>query len=315
MADIIETNDLTRRFGKFTAVDRLSLRVSEGSIYGFLGPNGSGKTTVIRVLCGLLRASEGSAKVLGFDVRTETEKIKSSIGYMSQQFSLYGDLTVLENLRFYGRIYAVPRGQLNSRIEELVELMGLDEYRKRQARQLSGGWRQRLALACALLHRPTLVFLDEPTAGIDPVARRNLWDLLFRLSEGGVTFFLTTHYMDEAERCSHVGYIYFSQLLASGSPSELKNLPNVSPSGTERLEVRCHRLSQAMALLRSTSYVHDITIFGDSVHILAAQGNTDRLKQDLEQAGFAEPEIRFILPSLEDVFVSLTRQRDRVIAD
>lgn len=310
MACIIETRGLSRQFGKFTAVDQVSLSVEEGSIYGFLGPNGSGKTTLIRMLCGLLRASGGSAKVLGHDIRTRTEQIKSSIGYMSQQFSLYGDLTVLENLRFYGRIYAVPHTRLGARIEEMIEITGLGEYRKRQARQLSGGWRQRLALGCALLHRPKLVFLDEPTAGIDPVARRNLWNLLFRLSEEGITFFLTTHYMDEAERCSHVGYIYFSRLLASGTPQELKNSPEVTPSGTERLEVRCPRLTLAMGKLRDMPYVRDITILGESMHILASAGSAVRLSRDLDEAGFANPSVQAIQPSLEDVFVTLTRLRD-----
>ncbi|GMU94070.1 MAG: hypothetical protein AMXMBFR4_31280 [Candidatus Hydrogenedentota bacterium] len=310
MACVIETRDLTRRFGDFTAVDQVSLCVDEGSIYGFLGPNGSGKTTLIRVLCGLLRATQGSAVVLGLDVSRETERIKSSIGYMSQQFSLYGDLTVLENLRFYGRIYSIPRSLLDKRIEEMIGFVGIGEYRNRQAQQLSGGWKQRLALACALIHRPKLVFLDEPTAGIDPVARRNLWDLLFQLSEQGITFFVTTHYMDEAERCSHVGYIYFAKLLAHGTPGELKRLPEISPCGTERLEVRCDRLPQALARMREFAQVRDATIFGDAMHVVVDEGSAHAVVDHLAANDFGEVSARPIPPSLEDVFVTLTRSQD-----
>lgn len=312
MACIIETRGLTRKFGEFTAVDQVSLCVNEGSIYGFLGPNGSGKTTLIRVLCGLLRASQGSAMVMGLNVSTDTERIKSSIGYMSQQFSLYSDLTVIENLRFYGRVYSIPRSQFNDRIEEMIGTVGIGEYRNRQARELSGGWKQRLALACALIHRPKLVFLDEPTAGIDPVARRDLWDLLFQLSEQGITFFVTTHYMDEAERCSHVGYIYFAKLLAHGTPGELKRMETVSPSGTERLEIRCDRLPQALARLKVFGHVRDATILGDAMHVLIDEGCGTSVVAHLTANGFGEVSSRPIPPSLEDVFVTLTRAQDKV---
>ncbi|MEX2016477.1 MAG: ABC transporter ATP-binding protein [Candidatus Hydrogenedentales bacterium] len=310
MADAIQTHALTRRFGKVVAVDSVDLRVEEGTIYGFLGPNGSGKTTLIRMLCGLLRPTDGSATVLGYDAASESEAIKRSIGYMSQQFSLYRDLTVMENLRFYGRIYNVPRNAFRERIEEVIDIVGIGEYRKRLAGHLSGGWKQRLALACSLVHNPRLMFLDEPTAGIDPVARRNLWNLLFDLSGRGVTFFVTTHYMDEAERCTHVGYIYYGKLIVDGTPKELKTMPEVTPEGSERVELRCPRLAAAMTYVRAREYVRDATIFGDSLHVLLDEGTAPRLAQDVEQGGFGEPEVKPIAPTLEDVFVTLTRTRD-----
>ncbi len=311
MSDIaIETRGLTRRFGTFTAVDHVDLTVEHGTIYGFLGPNGSGKSTVIRMLCGLLQPSEGGATVLGYDVIRESERIKQSIGYMSQQFSLYTDLTVMENLRFYAGIYGIPRRERQARIDEVIEIVGIDAYRRRLAGNLSGGWKQRLALACALVHRPRLMFLDEPTAGIDPVARRELWNLLFNLSGRGVTFFVTTHYMDEAERCSHVGYIYFSKVIVSGTPGELKLLPEITPAGTVRLEVRCPRLPAAMRALNGFDYVRDATIFADSLHVLAEEGREDDVARDLEAQGFGTPQVTEVAPTLEDVFVTLTRQRD-----
>ncbi|HQK77226.1 MAG TPA: ABC transporter ATP-binding protein [Candidatus Hydrogenedentes bacterium] len=312
MKTAIRTENLTRRFGSFTAVDGVNLEIEEGDIFGFLGPNGSGKSTVIRMLCGLLLPTEGSAEVLGNDVVRDSEAVKTSIGYMSQQFSLYPDLTVMENLTFYARIYGIPRRNRRARIEEVIAGAGIQDYRKRLAGQLSGGWKQRLALACALVHRPRLMFLDEPTAGIDPVARRELWNLLFDLSGQGVTFFVTTHYMDEAERCSHVGYIYFSKLIVCGTPNELKQLDEISPPGTARLEVRCPRLPSAMRILAEKPYVDDVTIFADSLHVLAEQGSEHRISADLEAAGYPQAQVIPIPPTLEDVFVTLTQRRKAV---
>ncbi|MGI6459516.1 MAG: ABC transporter ATP-binding protein [Candidatus Hydrogenedentales bacterium] len=312
MTPAIRTENLTRRFGNFTAVDGVNLEIEEGDIFGFLGPNGSGKSTVIRMLCGLLLPTGGSAQVLGHDVVRDSEKVKHSIGYMSQQFSLYPDLTVMENLTFYARIYGIPRRHRRARIEEVIAGAGIQDYRKRLAGQLSGGWKQRLALACALVHRPRLMFLDEPTAGIDPVARRELWNLLFDLSGQGVTFFVTTHYMDEAERCSHVGYIYYSKLIVRGTPNELKQLEEISPPGTARLEIRCSRLPSAMRILAEKPYVRDVTIFADSLHVLAEQGNETRIAADLESAGYPQPHVISIPPTLEDVFVTLTQRRKAI---
>src|SRR3989440_8926989 len=236
---MIVCENLTKRFGHFTAVDHVSFSVSKGSIFGFLGPIGSGKSTVIRMLCGLLEPTDGRATIAGHDVARETDRIKTLIGYMSQKFSLYDELTVHENLMFYGRLYGLSGAALLKRREELVALAHLGPYLTRRAGQLSGGWRQRLAMGCALVHKPSVLFLDEPTAGIDPVARRELWDLLFEFSGLGMTLFVTTHYIDAAERCSHAGYIHTSKLVVCAEPDDLKSMPQVNPSGTRRLDVTC----------------------------------------------------------------------------
>ncbi len=308
---IIKAVDLTRRFGPFTAVDHINLDIEEGDIFGFLGPNGSGKTTVIRMLCGLLRPTEGAAKVLGNDVTRDSEAVKRSIGYMSQQFSLYGDLSVMENLKFYAGIYGIPRRERAARIEEVINIVGIGDYRKQLALRLSGGWKQRLALACALVHRPKLMFLDEPTAGIDPVARRDLWNLLFDLAGQGVTFFVSTHYMDEAERCSHIGYIYYSKLIVYGTPSELKRMPEVTPDGAIRLELRAGQIAAAMRCLNTFPYVLDATIFADVVHVLTEEHTEQRIVDDLGRHGFPNASVQPIPATLEDVFVTLSREKER----
>src|SRR5881227_2598906 len=236
---MIECDGLTKRFGNFTAVDHVSFSVGKGSIFGFLGPNGSGKSTVIRMLCGILEPTEGTARIGGHDISREGEATKEMIGYMSQKFSLYDELTVNENLVFSGKLYSLPDRELKRRREELIGITHLEPYLARRAALLSGGWRQRLAMACSLIHKPSVLFLDEPTAGIDPVARRELWDLLFEFSSLGMTLFVTTHYMDEAERCSHVGYIYMSKLVVCCQPDELKQLPLVNPPDAKRIDVTC----------------------------------------------------------------------------
>ncbi len=302
---VIDVRGVTIRFGTFTAINRVSLAVGAGEVFGLLGPNGSGKTTLIRALCGLIPLAEGTAVVLGHDVTTDAEAIRASIGYMSQKFSLYEDLTARENMDFYAGIYGLPAALARQRKAELVELTGLTPYLERRAGRLSGGWKQRLALVCALLHRPRLVFLDEPTAGIDPVARRELWDLLFRLAAEGITLFVTTHYMDEAERCGRVGYIYLSHLLALGTPRELKALPGVTPPGTRRLEIMSPDLAGLLQRLRRQPGVRQATIFGQAVYALVDQ---DRTLADLGLEGM---EVHAAEATLEDVFVGLSRAPER----
>jgi ABC-type multidrug transport system ATPase subunit len=303
----ISAENLVRRFGDFVAVNGVSFRVEKGEIFGFLGPNGSGKTTVIKMLTGLLPLSGGQAFVQGIDVRKDAETVRENIGYMSQNFSLYSDLTVLENLKFYGRIYGLSPERLRQRMDDIIQLNGLGPYINRLSAQLSGGWKQRLALGCAMLHEPKLIFLDEPTAGIDPVARRQLWDLLFELSGHGITFFVTTHYMDEAERCSHVAYIYYGRIIADGTPNELKQLPEVTPAGTYRVEITTPEVTRALRIARTISGIKSATIFGESIHALIDDHfDLEHLREQLEKSGIVVAEIRPLGPSLEDVFVELT---------
>jgi ABC-type multidrug transport system ATPase subunit len=304
---MIECDGLTKRFGAFTAVDHISFSVSKGSIFGFLGPNGSGKSTVIRMLCGILEPSDGTARIGGHDVVREGDAIKDMIGYMSQKFSLYDELTVNENLIFSGKLYGLSGRALTQRRDELIATTHLEPYIDRRAGLLSGGWRQRLAMACALMHKPSVLFLDEPTAGIDPVARRELWDLLFGFSGKGMTLFVTTHYMDEAERCSHVGYIYMSRLIVSGEPDDLKKLPDVSPPGTRRLDVTCDHVTTALQAVREMPGVESATVFGQSMHLLVADNvSREAIENILHEVQIEHSEIHEIGPSLEDVFVTLT---------
>jgi ABC-type multidrug transport system ATPase subunit len=306
---MIECEGLTRRFGHFTAVDHVSLKVAKGSIFGFLGPNGSGKSTVIRMLCGLLEPSEGSARIGGFDVVKQNDDIKNLIGYMSQKFSLYDELTAHENLKFYGRLYGLSGAALAKRHDELIALTHLEPYLNRRAALLSGGWRQRLAMACSLMHHPTVLFLDEPTAGIDPVARRELWDLLFEFSSQGMTLFVTTHYMDEAERCTHVGYIHLSKLIVCGQPDDLKTLPVVNPPGTKRLDVTCDHVTVALQTMRHLAGVRSATVFGQSMHLLVDESLPDeRIRAELARVNVPHVDIHPMGPSLEDVFVALTQK-------
>jgi ABC-type multidrug transport system ATPase subunit len=310
----ISAEHLVRRFGKVAAVDDVSFQVQKGEIFGFLGPNGSGKTTVIKMLTGLLPLSGGSAQVEGIDVQTHPEEVRGLIGYMSQKFSLYDDLTVAENLQFYGRIYSLPADRLKRRIGEIIELNGLGPYLNRLAAQLSGGWKQRLALGCAMLHEPKLLFLDEPTAGIDPVARRQLWDLLFELSGHGITFFVTTHYMDEAERCSHVAYIYYGKIIADGTPNSLRELPEVQPPGTMRIEITTPEVTRALRFARQLPGIRSATIFGQSIHALIEDHfDLHDLREQLLKNGITVAEIRPLAASLEDVFVELTYKHQALL--
>jgi ABC-type multidrug transport system ATPase subunit len=263
------------------------------------------------MLCGILEPTEGTARVAGVDVVKAADDLKGKVGYMSQKFSLYDELTVSENLQFYGRLYGLSGARLVARRDTLISLTHLQPYLERRAGLLSGGWRQRLAMACALLHEPPVLFLDEPTAGIDPVARRELWDLLFELSSRGITLFVTTHYMDEAERCSHVGYIHMSRLVVSGLPDDLRSLPEVNPPGTRRLEITCDNVTVGLQAVRKMPGVRSATVFGQSMHLLAdANLADDAFHGTLSAAGIRHADIRPIAPSLEDVFVSLTAQRE-----
>jgi ABC-2 type transport system ATP-binding protein len=303
----ILTENLTRRFGTFTAVDRVNLKVERGEVFGFLGPNGSGKTTVIKMLTGILPLTQGRAFVDGIDVIADPEGVRHRIGYMSQKFSLYDDLTVAENLRFYGKAYGLRNRELEDKIQDMITRNALDPYVDRLAGKLSGGWKQRLALSCALLHDPTILYLDEPTAGIDPVARRKLWDLLFELSGQGITFFVTTHYMDEAERCSHLAYIYYGRLIADGTPETLRALPDITPAGSLRYEVSTANVTTALRKARAAPFVKSATIFGRSIHALVEDSITQQeLENELRARDIEVEEIRALLPSLEDVFVELT---------
>src|SRR5213596_1135632 len=308
---MIEVERLTKRFGTFTAVDHVSFSVAKGSIFGFLGPNGSGKSKVIRMLCGILEPSDGTARIDGHDVVRDTESIKDIIGYMSQKFSLYDELTVDENLTFSGKLYGLHGRALTKRRDELIAITHLEPYINRRAALLSGGWRQRLAMACSLMHKPTVLFLDEPTAGIDPVARRELWDLLFEFSSTGMTLFVTTHYMDEAERCSHVGYIHMSKLVVCGEPDELKQMPVVNPPDTKRIDVTCDHVTVGLQAVRRLPGVLSSTVFGQSMHLLVDNSVTEEsIRAALAKAGIPNADIRPIAPSLEDVFVGLTKQHE-----
>ncbi len=307
----IELRSISRHFGAIQAVDRVSFTVQRGAIFGLLGPNGSGKSTIIRMLLGIMPATSGSATVLGFDSQTESEAIKPRIGYMSQQFSLYSDLSVRENIEFYGRIYGLSGSHLDSRRAAVIELTGIGDRMEQLAANLSGGWKQRLALACALIHEPEVIFLDEPTAGIDPVARRDLWDLLFKLSSQGVTLLVTTHYMDEAERCTDVGYLFMSRLLVLGKPEELKRLPSVTPTDCLRFDLKIPHPAEHLQSLRAWPDVRDATLFGERVHLLVDKSLTpDLILQRLSQPA-GELSLQPSDPSLEDVFVTMTRAADK----
>ncbi len=298
----IDVRDLTKVFGRFVAVDHVSFSVKRGDIFGFLGANGAGKSTTIRMLCGLLSPTSGAASVGGFDVGREPDRVKARIGYMSQKFSLYDDLTVEENIEFFGGVYGVSGGRLRAKLPGMLEMAGLKGRERSLARELSVGWKQRLALGCALLHEPEIVFLDEPTGGVDPVSRRSFWELINRLSGEGVTVFVTTHYLDEAEYCNDIRLIHAGRIVAAGSPGELKRTTIRNPI----LEVEADRVVDAMELLQGEDWVIETSIFGAYLHVSVAdeaEGRA-RVKAVLAAAGIDVRRMDRIMPSLEDVFIS-----------
>jgi ABC-2 type transport system ATP-binding protein len=305
----VTVRDLERRFGSFVAVNRVSFDVAKGEIFGFLGPNGSGKSTTIRMLTGILAPSGGAGTVAGFDIRTEAEKIKSNIGYMSQRFSLYEDLTVDENIEFFSGIYRIPKEKRRERKQWVIEMAGLAEHRASRTAILSGGWKQRLALGCAVLHEPPVIFLDEPTSGVDPLSRRRFWDLIYDLSAKGVTVFVTTHYMEEAEYCDRIGLIHRGDLIAVGTPRELKT----TLMREDVIEVVCERPQDAMAEIDGIETVKEVALFGKGLHAVTVNGDAAAvaIRHRLEARGFRIDRIDAITPSLEDVFVSLVEARDR----
>jgi len=304
----VVVEDLTKRFGSFTALDRISFQAHRGEIFGFLGPNGAGKSTAIRILCGLLRPTSGRAQVAGVNVAAKPEAVRQQIGYMSQRFSLYNDLKVGENLRFFAGMYSVPARDLPERLAWALRMAGLEGRDQSPTSALAVGWKQRLALGCAVLHRPPIVFLDEPTSGVDPVSRRQFWELIHQMVAEGITVFVTTHYMDEAEYCNRLVLIDRGHIVATGTPTELKT----QHMRGQLLLVECEPLGPALEALRHAPGVLDAAVFGSSLHAVVAdaQAAVPKVREALEAAGLRVGRLEQIPPSLEDVFVSLTAGRE-----
>ena len=305
----VVVNNLVKRFGDFVAVDDVSLEAASGEILGFLGPNGSGKSTTIRMLCGLLLPTSGRALVAGIDVARDPERVRRNIGYMSQKFSLYNDLKVIENLRFFAGMYGVGRGELKGRIGWAVDMAGLSGRENLLTGTLPAGWKQRLALGCAVLHRPRIVFLDEPTSGVDPISRRLFWELIHQMADDGVTVLVTTHYMDEAEYCNRLVLIDRGRMVASGSPLELK----LTSMEGDLLIVECDQVGKALEELQGAPGVSDAAIFGDALHLVVPRAGeaVPEVRSYLSERGIRVKRIEQIRPSLEDVFVSLTGVKNR----
>ncbi len=309
---VIDAVSLGKRFGDFVAVDGITLTVGKGEVFGFLGPNGAGKTTTVKMLCGLLMPSSGSATVAGFDVARRPDDVKSSIGYMSQKFSLYNDLTVSENIDFFGNIYGVDDSTLRARKREILGLVGLEGRGRAMTSSLSVGWKQRLALGCSVIHGPRILFLDEPTAGVDPDSRRMFWDLIYILAQGGMTMFVTTHYMDEAENCKRLGFVYNGRLVAEGTPLEIKR---TRMHGTI-VEIDTDSPSEALGLIKTLETMEEVSFFGRLIHAVTPSPAGEAgpvikaVSGLLAKSGIAVRRIDTIPPSLEDIFISLIRQED-----
>jgi ABC-2 type transport system ATP-binding protein len=299
----IEVNRLTKRFGSFAAVESVSFAVKRGEIFGFLGANGAGKSTTIRMLCGLLQSTSGTASVGGYDINTQTEQVKLNIGYMSQRFSLYDDLTVEQNIRFYGGVYGLRNSRLNDRMDWVLKMADLKGRESSLTRTLSGGWKQRLALGCAILHEPKIVFLDEPTGGVDPISRRNFWELINRLSAEGITVLVTTHFLDEAEYCNSIILINAGKLIAGGTPSQLKREHIKDPI----LEVASSNVVEALEVIRVQPWAMETSVFGTKLHVLVNNEGEGKalIRKTLSSHGIQTQSIQRIVPSLEDVFLYL----------
>lgn len=311
MDSVISARGLTKKFGEFTAVDNISFEVNRGEIYGFLGPNGSGKTTTIRMILGLLKPTSGEVEVLGGSMDQESRGLRSRLGYMSQKFSLYNDLTVIQNLQFYGAAYGIGQIELDLRIEETLELAGLTGRENTKTRELSGGWRQRLALGVSFLHKPEIIILDEPTAGVDPASRRVFWGVLYDLVKSGVTIFVTTHYMDEAEHCHRLGFILDGEIIVSGTPSEIKN----KAFDAQVIEIYTSDQNEAVKILRKDFLYPDapeetVEIYGSSIHVVSRQPQMERgIRRLLDSNGITIHQAAVIAPSLEDVFIASVRKK------
>jgi len=308
----IEVLNLKRLFGEFVAVDGITFSVGKGEVFGFLGPNGAGKTTTVKMLCGILMPSSGSAKVAGFDIATQPDEVKSSIGYMSQKFSLYNDLTVSENIDFFGNIYGIDDRRLKIRKKEVLKLIGLEGKENVITSTLSVGWKQRLALGCSIIHEPRILFLDEPTAGVDPDSRRMFWNLIYSLAQKGMTMFVTTHYMDEAENCARLGFIYNGKIIALGTPAEIKH---IQMKGTI-IELDTDAPSDALKLLKTTETIIEVSFFGRLIHAVSTipPDRINQLTKDISQLmeahGIGINSIHTIPPSLEDIFINLIKLED-----
>jgi ABC-2 type transport system ATP-binding protein len=308
----VETHELGKRFGDFVAVDRVSLQVKRGEIFGFLGPNGAGKSTTIRILCGLLEPTEGEASVAGFNVRTQPEDIKHNIGYMSQKFSLYDDLAVEENIDFFSGIYGVPKERRAERKDYVLRMAGLTEKRTTMTRLLAGGWKQRLALGCAILHEPPILFLDEPTSGVDPIARRNFWELIYQLSSAGHTVFVSTHYMDEAEYCHRVALMYRGKVIALGTPAALKQ----SLQSHHILHLESSEVLGSMTALADKPGILDTAVFGVGLHVTVQDPASaiPQIRALLDAQHISIQQLEPIQPSMEDVFVAMIEEEERKLA-
>lgn len=305
----VAVRELVKRFGDFVAVDRISFEARPGEVIGFLGPNGAGKSTTIRMLCGLLRPTEGKALVAGIDVAREPERVRQRIGYMSQKFSLYNDLRVIENIRFFAALYEVPTSQLTERVTWVLDMAGLTGRESALTGTLPTGWKQRLALGCAVLHRPSILFLDEPTSGVDPVSRRRFWELIHQMAAEGVTVLVSTHYMDEAEYCHRLVLIFQGRIVASGSPLELKRREMTG----DVVLVECDDLGLALDLLRKNPNVRDAAVFGNALHLVVTEATAEMalLRTYLSTHGVTVTKMEPIRPTLEDVFVSLTANQGK----